>query len=298
MPVDVASMYDANPDRTSLYQGDVLDDIPLIFVPDKISKWLILRPNPKGAITDVDEVLGGRIPKWFHAQSEGSVTDKWTFAGKEEYVAAKAKKMRVIIVTQTCDLVQRSTYQVAPVSSANGFSPEDRENLQLNNFQYMFSLPARPPALPEDSYADFSNIQSVPRTYFKPDAVVLRFSEATRVEFQAQVAEYYGRPFGFNVRDRSPHTAEFACVRCFHDHYRLEKKAVTKGSRFPECDKCGDGLWVRISDAVQGDLEFAAPAFAEQGGTPPRLSIAAVADADAKPSDGPPSSDGSERKSP
>jgi hypothetical protein len=253
MPVDVLSMYDATPDETSLYQGDVFDGIPLIFLPDKISKWLILRPDPKSALTDVDEVLGGRVPKWFRAQAEGSVKDAWTFGNKEEFVAAKARKMRVIIVTQTCDLVQRSKYQVAPVYSANALNANDKENLRLNEFYYMFYLPAFPPAIAEDSYVDFSEIQSVPRTYFKPDAVVTRFSEATRVEFQAQVAEYYGRPFGFNVRDRSPHTAEFACVRCFYAHYRLEKKAATKGSRFPECDKCGDAaLWIRISDAVQG----------------------------------------------
>jgi hypothetical protein len=260
MPVDVASMFDAKPDKTSLYQGDVLDDIPLIFIPDKISKWLVLRPDPKSAMTDIDEVLGGRIPKWFRAQAEGSTKDAWTFGKKEEFVAAKARKMRVIIVTQTCDLAQRSTFQVAPVYSAGVLGPKDKENLQLNEFYYMFFLPARPPAIAEDSYVDFSEIQSVPRTYFKADSVVVRFSEATRREFQAQVAEYFGRPFGFNARDRSPHTAEFVCVRCFYGHYRLEKKAVTKGERFPECDKCGDGLWVRISDAVQGDLEFGAPA--------------------------------------
>src|SRR6266478_6081164 len=253
MPVDVLLMYDSDPDKTSLYQGDVLDDIPLIFIPDKISKWLILRPDPKNPMTDVDEVLGGRVPKWFRAQAEGSAKDAWTFGNKEEFVAAKARKMRVVIVTQTCDLVQRSKYQVATVYSANALSPKDKENLLLNEFYYMFSLPASPPVIPEDSYVDLSEIQSVPRTYFKPDAVVQRFSEATRVQFQAQVAEYYGRPFGFNVRDPSPHTADFACVRCFYDHYRLGKKSVAKGSRFPECDKCGDGgLWVRISDAVQG----------------------------------------------
>ncbi len=282
MPVDGALMYDAKPDKTSLYQGDVLDDIPLIFIPEKLSKWLILRPDPKSTTTDVDEVLGGRIPKWFRAQAEGSVKDAWTFGNKEEFVAAKAKKTRVIIVTQTCDLVQRSAYQVAPVHSANGLSQKDKENLQLNNFYYMFYLPARPPAIPEDSYADLSQIQNVPRTYFKADAVVSRFSEAARVDFQAQVAEYFGRPFGFNVRDRSPHTAEFVCVRCFYGHYQLEKRAVTKGDRFPECDKCGDGLWVRISDAVQGDLEFGTLAVDAEGTAASDAAVIPVSDAQDK----------------
>ena len=253
---DFASWYDANPDKTSLYQGDVLDDIPLIFIPDRISKWLVLRAPENAALTDVDAILGGQIPKWFRAQAEGSVRNAWTFGNGEEFVAAKARKSRVIVVTQTCDLVQRSIYQVAPVLTAAGLGPKDKENLQLNNFQYMFYIPARPPGIVEDSYADFSQIQGVPRTYFKPDAVIARFTEATRRDFQSQIAEFYGRPFGFNTRDRSPHNAEYGCVRCYYEHFRLVKIAAIKGNRFPECEACGDGLWVRISDAVQGDLDF------------------------------------------
>jgi hypothetical protein len=256
MPVDVASWYDANPDQTSLYQGDVLDDIPLIFIPPKISKWIILRPNLKGALTDVDVILGGKIPKWFTANTEGSVKDAWTLGDKEEYVAAKAKKMRVMIVTQTCDLVQRSFYQVAPVFPSTTLTDADKENLKLHNFNYMFYVPAQG-EIKEDSFADLSQITDVPKTYFKANKVLARLSASTTLEFQMQVAEFYGRPFGFNVRDRSPHTAEFACVRCFYEQFRLQKKPVIQGERFPQCDACGDGLWVRISDAIQTTLEFA-----------------------------------------
>lgn len=258
---DVASWYDANPDKSSLYQGDVLEGIPLIFIPQKISKWLIPRPGPNSALTDVDSILGGQIPKWFRAQAEGSVKDAWSFADGEEFVAAKAKKSRVMIVTQTCDLVQRSTFQVAPVLPAAPLGPGDKENLQLNNFQYMFYIPARLPAIAEDCYADLSQIPGVPRTYFKPEAVVARLAGATRADLQSQIAGFYGRPFGFNVRDRAPHTAEYGCIRCFHEHFKLTKTPVTKGEHFKNCDGCGDGLWVCISDAVQEDFDF------QRGGT-------------------------------
>ena len=217
----------------------------------------------------IDEVLGGRIPKWFHAHAEGTLQDAWAHGDNEEFVAAKAKKMRVLLVTQTCDLVQRSIYQVAPVFPAAPLSPADKDNLRTNEILYMFYLPASPPDLSEDSYADLSQIAHVPKTYFKPEAVRARLSEATRRCLQAQVAEFYGRPFGFNIRDRSPHTAEFACVRCFYEHFFLQKKPVTKGENFPECERCGDGLWVRISDAVQTDLNFAKPGDGQQQASSP-----------------------------
>ncbi len=266
MPADEASWYDANPDRTSLYQGDVLDNIPLVFIPPKISKWIILRPSLKGAAT-VDDVLGGQIPKWFQANVEGQIKDVWQHGDGEEYVAAKAKKMRVLLVTQSCDLAQRSNYQVAPVFPVTKLPVAKLDNLRANEFIYLFYLPARPPAIAEDSFADLSQITGIPRAYFRADSAIARLNQATTRALQAQIAEFYGRPFGFNTRDRAPHTAEYACSRCFHQHFRLQKKPVNKESNFPECELCNDGLWVRISDAVQGDLEFVGSisAQAEEG---------------------------------
>ncbi len=266
MPADAASWYDANPDKTSLYQGDVLDDIPLIFIPAKISKWIILRPNLKGAMT-VDDVLGGQIPKWFEAHTEGQVPDAWQHADGEEYVAAKAKKMRVMLVTQSCDLAQRSTYQVAPVFPATKLLQDKLENLRANEFWYLFFLPACPPAIAEDSYADLSQITGVPKAYFKREAAIVKLNETTRRALQAQIAEFYGRAFGFNVRDKAPQTAEYACARCFYDHFRLQKKPVNKDNNFPECELCKDGLWVRVSDAVQEEMfvgDIAAQAEADE----------------------------------
>ncbi|SRR6266849_4305247 len=278
MPADVASWYDANPDKTSVYQGDVLNDIPLIFLPPKISKWIILRPNIKSVNTDVDVVLGGQIPKWFTAQAEGSLKDAWQHGDDEEYVAAKAKKMRAMVVTQSCDIAQRSMYQVAPVYPVTDLTEQDREHLRANNIQYMFYVPAFPPSITEESYADLSQISAAPRTYFKPDGVIARLREETRVELQAQIAEYFGRPFGFNIRDRAPQTAEYACVRCFYEHFRLQKQAATRGDRFPQCEACGDALWVRISDAVQADLKFAIAASVEEPNTATDITVVSIPD--------------------
>jgi hypothetical protein len=72
----------------------------------------------------------------------------------------------------------------------------------------------------------------------------------------------------FPVRDKAPVTGEYACVRCFYDHFRLQKKAVNKDANFPGCELCKNGLWIRISEVIQeemfeaGDIE----AQAEPGG--------------------------------
>jgi len=129
-------------------------------------------------------------------------------------------------------------------------------NLRQNEFQYLYYLPPNTPGLPNESFADLSQITGVTRYYFQPQAVVARLTRTATRHFQSHVAEYFGRPFGFNVRDSAPLTAEYACVRCFYEHFRLQKKPVEAGQHFPECNLCGDGLWERISAGVQADIKF------------------------------------------
>src|ERR1700676_4628144 len=98
MPILPQDWYDANPDLTSFYQGDIIRDVPIIFLPDKISKWLLLRPDPKSK-KYIDDVLGGEICKWFEAFPEGQLADKWQHGEHEEFVAARAFMVNVMILT-------------------------------------------------------------------------------------------------------------------------------------------------------------------------------------------------------
>src|SRR5271157_484414 len=249
------SPYATTTDKASIYQGDVFDDIPLLFLPDKFSQWFILRPNLKGNMT-IDDVLGGQMPKWFHSSPPSQLADCWSYS-KEEYVAAKAKLMRVILLTQTCDLVQRSTYQVAPLFPFSTVPESKHDSLRSNDITYLFSRPKYGDAIPEECFVDLSAMSPVPKRYFRPEAVQARLSTMSVRQLQMHIAEFYGRPFGFNIRDRSPYSAEFACERCFYDALRITKVPVHEGQYFPPCKFCGDNAaWIRVTDAVQVPMEF------------------------------------------
>jgi hypothetical protein len=127
-------------------------------------------------------------------------------------------------------------------------------NLDETDLHY---LPKYGDSLPEECFADLSNMAPVPKRYFRPEAVQARLSTAGVRQLQMHIAEFYGRPFGFNSRDRSPYSAEFACERCFYDAFRLTKVPVNEGEHFPLCRFCGDeAMWIRLTDAVQVPMEF------------------------------------------
>ncbi len=105
MPVLVSDWYDKNPDLTSYYQGDIVRDVPLVFLPDNISAWLILRPGASSS-KHADSLLRGEFSRWLESFPEGQLRDAWKNDGKEELVAAKAFISDAIILTQTCDLMR------------------------------------------------------------------------------------------------------------------------------------------------------------------------------------------------
>src|SRR6266536_5650766 len=147
--IDATRWYDPNPDRSAFYQGDVIDDVPLVFMPPLGKGWVLLRPIPP--VTPA-EALAGKTPKAFAPRAEKALADAWTFDG--EYVLAKAKRTRILVMTHICDIEHRSLIQVAPVYPATSVSEEKQNSLRINEIRYMFYLP-HTDDLPE-SYDDFS----------------------------------------------------------------------------------------------------------------------------------------------
>lgn len=156
MSIYAQDWYETNPDLTSFYQGDIIRDVPVIFLPDKISKWFLLRPDPNGKVL-IDEVLGGQICKWFEAHPEGSLQDRWQHAKSEEYVAARARLTKVILLTQSCDIENRNYYQIAPIYPETEQKASALERLRANELNYTFFLPAVAPYIAENSYADLAH---------------------------------------------------------------------------------------------------------------------------------------------
>ena len=251
MPIVAKDWYQAELDVTSFYQGDIIRDVPIIFLPDKISKWFILRPGA-GSKKLVDDVLRGEICKWFESAPEGLLKDAWQFGQKEELVAAKAFRVNAIILTQTCDLENRNYYQVAPIYPETKQKESAWPALRENQINFAFYLPAIAPHIEEDSYADLSHTCVVPKAYFPKNVVMAmlsaRLTNYARTELQAHIANYFGRPFGFSARDKASVTAEYSCVGCFYRFGEGHKVTFQAGSNFTPCDKCKNTLWIRITE--------------------------------------------------
>jgi hypothetical protein len=246
MPLLARDWYDQNPDLTSFYQGDIIRDVPVVFLPDKISKWMLLRPNLKGK-QHVDDVLGGQICKWFEAHPEGQLQDRWQFGDREEFVAAKAQLSTVAILTQTCDIERRNYYQIAPVR------PETQqaklEQLRSNELNYAFYLPAVAPYIEQNSYIELAHTGLMPKAYFPRNAVrerlAARLTEVARTLLQEQLKHFFSRPFGFGVRDDVQVAAEYVCVTCFYIAGQAVRRNLETGTKFPTCEQCGEARWIR-----------------------------------------------------
>jgi hypothetical protein len=248
MPILAQDWYEPTPDLTSFYQGDIIRDVPVIFLPDKISKWFLLRP-PLDSKMLIDDVLGGAISKWFEVYPAGLVADRWQHANGEEYVAAKGRMMNVIILTHSCDIERRDYFQIAPIYPESEQKGSALERLRANELNYTFFLPAVAPYIPENSYADLAHTTLIPKAYFPKNTVAeklgARLTEYARTTLQEQIAYYYGRPFGFGKRDKAK-AAEYVCVSCFYKAGVCKKHRFEEGEHFTECADCGDARWIRL----------------------------------------------------
>ncbi|MGA2606255.1 MAG: hypothetical protein ABSH01_02225 [Terriglobia bacterium] len=242
MPPLPKECYDANPDSSSLYQGDVLRGIPLVFMPPAGKSWILLRPSPG---TTLLEALEGRTPKVFAPRSEGALSDAW--AHGREFVLAMAEKRTVMIVTQTCDIDNRNFIQVSPVYHADGLTPEKLASLEGDDVKYMFYLPTDSNRIKEKSYADLSQSSPVHKSYLKTDQLVVRHLPARTAKLQARLAELQGRQFGFNPSDSVPQTSDYVCANCFFTSASTQRLKMTQGVLFPPCPLCGEAvLWVKL----------------------------------------------------
>jgi hypothetical protein len=248
MPIDPRDWYDNDPDVSRLYQGDVIESVPVVFGPRKSKRWILLRPQPIG--TPIESAESG-LPKSFRADVDAKFSSAWQ--KQEELVLARASVGRIMIVSQSCDLDWRKRIQVAPVGEAeHDFSGDDLKHLLDNNIGYLFVLPGDPPHF-SASYADLSRITGVDASYFRPDALVKRLSSRGMMELQKSLSDFYGRPFGFNTEDTvPPQAAMYACASCFLQGGSPAKKRIaSSGEHFPPCPVCGNKvLWVKIPDSV------------------------------------------------
>src|SRR5580658_8095122 len=231
MPINAADWYDPDPDLRNLYQGDVLDGVPLVFTPAANVRWVLLRPLPQGPI----EGARAGLPRRFIANVDGGLPTAWE-RPEGELVMAGAAKHRVMILSRSCNLDWKKQIQVAPVYPVEGIEGLALDSLRENDNPFSFYLPADGENMPE-AYADLSQIATVHISYFRrTDALVKRLTSRATTALQEILSEYFAKPFGFTIEDDVPQTACYRCGNCFFEGYENALVIeIVAGGKFPPC---------------------------------------------------------------
>ncbi len=227
MTIDADDWYDPDPDPTGFFQGDILERVPVVFMPPAgAGKWVFLRPSLP---VTLEQALAGNTPKIYRPFVAGTAPEEWKTP--DELVLAKATKRTVMVITQTCDLERRNFVQVAPVYPARTLTESKQASLEKNEVNYFFYLPMSEPGLSERSFADLSQITSVHNSYIREAKLAKRLSNKGRTRLQVHVAKFHGRPFGFSAEDKVSQGGEYLCLRCFLSRCRCGEDGPDRWDR-------------------------------------------------------------------
>lgn len=240
MPIEAALWYDSNPDVKNLYQGDILEGVPIVITPPRDRRWVILRPRLPGSHGQNPPGL----PKNLRADVDSAFPTAWT-SPEGELVMAHASIEKIMIITQSCDLDWRKHCQVVPVYPIQTAPESKLDDLRANDVGSWFYLPAAEGLV--ESYADLTHVTSVSTSYFRPDFLVKRLSSSATAELQNALSSFYARPFGFNTRDVVTQSTLYACAACFYKGKDPHKITPEEGKPFPPCPTCRElALWIKI----------------------------------------------------
>ena len=204
---------------------------------------MLLRPLPQGAL----ESARGGLPRKFVANVDGALPSAWNRA-EGELVMGTASVWRAMILSRSCNLDWKKQIQVAPVFRVEGLEPDALEALRENDNKFSFYLPSDGDDM-EESYADLSLKGTVHVSYLRrTDFLIRRLTSRATLALQEVLAEYYSKPFGFNIDDPVPQRARYRCANCFFGaEANCAIVEIEAGDNFPKCDVCGvKALWVKV----------------------------------------------------
>ncbi len=183
--MDLPNFYDENPPRR-LQQGDLLQGIPLIICPET-DQLAVIRTPSRGEIALIrqepiavfDElVLGDRA-----------------FENEIEFVAVRAERGLVAIVTQTCDLdnESRDAWLVAPVRLLAEHQSINQKELERFKYSALFPLPAHPNDYYEVGFIDLGDIRQINKAVAGLSDRIAAMATEVQREFGDHIARFFGR---------------------------------------------------------------------------------------------------------
>jgi hypothetical protein len=236
--------YDAAPlEPHLLYQGEILINVPFLDIP-KPPNWQLIRTKSGRR---VDEALNhGSLGGLVRVLDSNVSHEEWGADGRGDFVMARLQKGPALVLNTTCDLQNKDFVQIAPVFPVGGDAAH-LERLRNGEIISAIWIQARPPDIPEESYADLELIQAVHKSFvrrIRPDQHFRLNPERVR-SLQRATTFYFGRPNSFDSRaDAVPRTGTYLCVRCFYLEGRASAKSLYEGGEFGFCEACGGTTWV------------------------------------------------------
>jgi hypothetical protein len=250
--------YDADPDLSVWYQGDVVADIPYPFFPplepaNREQTWPLLRPL-SAKNRDTREAMR-TLPTHLVGRAARDVPDRWTMP-EGEYVVAGCRKINIMMVTRSCTLdnPKRKHFLVAPVVSVDDLAVEQQgeaklRELRSNKIPQAFYLPAKDGL--RESYADLLRLVPIHRTFFPAENIggvlLARLSSVGTDSLQQALSAHFGTKFGFDHQNIVPQKGQYSCSNCFYSGMKLQTKMFEAGRPFGVCPACDeDATWVKL----------------------------------------------------
>jgi hypothetical protein len=236
--------YDAAPlEPHLLYQGEILVDLPILYMP-KPSRWLLLRTWSGKRL---DEALNyGAVGNKAKVLDSNQSKEEWRADHTGDFAMAILDKRPILVLNQTCDLQNNHFFQVAPIFPAEART-DDLEKLRSGNLYSAFWLKEHPPEIPVESYADLELMQAVHKSYINRilPGQHFRLNPQRARELQRTITRYFGRPNSFDSRsDIVPRMGIYLCVRCFYMNAHVTSASLAEGEDFPICTTCSGTQWV------------------------------------------------------
>jgi len=158
-------MYVVRPADEPLHQGDIISDIPVVFVPES-------------GLNIVYEQHSEAYPRPATIHKASEVPD--AFGEGLERIIAHAYKSRVMILSQTCDIEHRDLIAIAPLFPLSSVTSADRRrSITEYKVNHRFYLPQYSDII-DDSYVDFVIINTVKRDLIPMEKRILSLDEHGR----------------------------------------------------------------------------------------------------------------------
>lgn len=178
-------VYPVDSSNKVFYQGDIIDNFPF-FVIDSEN------------FNVIENDINQKTTKKYKINKIKSFPKDGT---TDSLIAVEARRQKVIILSQTCDVQQRGTIIFAPVFEISKAIQEKRmtENqatsLRSRKVDYWFYLPKQDGVI-EESYIDFQIIHYVPKNLIIENLEnrVLALSDWGRHHLGWGLSNFFGRP--------------------------------------------------------------------------------------------------------